>query len=139
MKTTGKITKQRLEGYRKLKWDIACLEKELSDMVNTDSGMGNSTIMDYRTGYPRPQNVMGFDWKRYEQKQMLLEKKKKEAAEVKEWIDDIEDDQARYVFKMWYLDNLRWKDIAKNIGFPHNEDYPRKCIRDAYLKQIGII
>lgn len=139
MKTAGKITKQRLEGYRKLKWDIACLEKELSDMVNTDSGMGNSTIMDYRTGYPRPQNIMGFDWKRYEQKQMLLEKKKNEAAEVKEWIDDIEDDQARYVFKMWYLDNLSWRTIAKNIGLPHNEDYPRLHIRDKYLRKCRII
>lgn len=49
---------------------------------------------------------MGFDWKRYEQKQRLLKKRKEEVEAVKEWIDNIEDEQARYVFKMWYLDNL---------------------------------
>ena len=139
MKASEKMTKARLDGCRKLKWDIACLEKELSDMVETECGMGNSTIMDYRTGYPRPQNVMGFDWKRYEQKQRLLEKKKIEADEIKEWIDDIEDDQARFVLRMWYLDNLSWLEIARKIGLPHNEDYPRKCIRDAYFKKFGII
>ena len=134
-----KMTKSRLEGYKKLKWDIVFLQQELSEMTEGDKGMGNSTIMDYRKGYPRPQNVMGFDWKRYEQKQRLLEKKITEAAEVKLWIENIEDGQTRYVFRMWYLDNLSWKIIAKNIGIPHNEDYPRKCIRDTYLKKVGII
>ena len=33
---------------------------------------------------------------------------------------------------------MTWKAIAKQIGMPHNEDYPRLMIRDKYLKNQGI-
>ena len=52
-----------------------------------------------------------------------------------QWIDDIKDGQTRCVFRMFYKQNMTWKAIAKQIGMPHNEDYPRVCIRDAYLKK----
>lgn len=134
-----RMTRKRLNDYRnKLRWDITCLELELSEMENTDAGIGNSTILDYRGGYPQPRSVVGFDREKYERKQDVLERKKKEAAEVKAWLDGIEDGQTRAVFKMWYMDKLTWKAIAKKIGTPQNEDFPRKCIRDAYLKKIGI-
>jgi len=107
-------------------------------MVNTDAGIGNSTIMDYRDGYPKPQSVVGFDRNRYMRKEEILKRKKKEAAEIKAWLEEIEDGQTRTVFKLWYTDRLTWKSIAKKIGLPHNEDFPRKCIRDAYLKKMGI-
>ena len=125
------ITSKRLDDYRnKLRWDIKCLELELYEMVNTDAGIGNSTIMDYR--------VVGFDRNRYMRKEEILKRKKKEAAEIKAWLEEIEDGQTRTVFKLWYTDRLTWKSIAKKIGLPHNEDFPRKCIRDAYLKKMGI-
>lgn len=133
------ITSKRLDDYRnKLRWDIKCLELELYEMVNTDAGIGNSTIMDYRDGYPKPQSVVGFDRNRYMRKEEILKRKKKEAAEIKAWLEEIEDGQTRTVFKLWYMDRLTWKSIAKKIGMPHNEDFPRKCIRDAYLKKMGI-
>lgn len=43
------------------------------------------------------------------------------------------------VFRMFYKQNMTWKAIAKQIGMPHNEDYPRVCIRDAYLKKMKIM
>lgn len=133
------ITKKRLDDYRnKLRWDIACLELELSEMINTDVGMGNSTILDYREGYPKPQSIVGFDREKYERKESILKRKKEEAAEIKAWLDGIEDGQTRAVFRMWYRDRLTWKIIAKKIGMPQNEDFPRKCIRDAYLKKTGV-
>lgn len=134
-----KMTKKRLNNYRnKLRWDIACLEMELSEMTNTDAGIGNSTILDYRDGYPKPQSIVGFDKEKYKKRQNLLNQKKKEALEVKRWLEGIEDGQTRAVFKMWYMDRLTWKTIAKKIGIPQNEDFPRVCIRDAYLKKLNI-
>lgn len=133
-----KMTKARLKGYQRLKLDIVCLEHEIRAMEETDSGMGHSVILDYQRGYPRPQIVTGFDWKRYEQKQDLLVRKKAEAAWIESWIAGIEDGQVRYVFNMRYIENMSWKEIAKKIGIPQNEDYPRKCIRDAYFKKVGV-
>ena len=71
------ITSKRLDDYRnKLRWDIKCLELELYEMVNTDAGIGNSTIMDYRDGYPKPQSVVGFDQNRYMRKDLSGKRRK---------------------------------------------------------------
>ena len=56
-----KITKKLLSDYRKIKQSIPLLEAELQEMKETDAGIGNSTVFDYRTGYGRPQSVVGFD------------------------------------------------------------------------------
>lgn len=134
-----RMTKARLDRFRnKLDTEIACLEEEIREMEDTDKGIGNSTILNYRKGYPSPQAVVGFEWGRYQHKQNLLEQKKKEQRDVKEWIEQIEDVQARWVFKMWYIEKMRWQRIAQKMGVMHNEDYPRVCIRDAYLKKMGI-
>ena len=52
------------------------LELELRMMKNTDAGLGNDTIFDYQTGYPRPQSVVGFDQKKYDRREKILERKK---------------------------------------------------------------
>ena len=61
-----KITRKLLDDYRKIKREIPILEIELEEMKTTDSGIGNSTILDYRTGQARPQSVVGFDKELYE-------------------------------------------------------------------------
>ena len=61
-----RITKKLLDNYKKLKREIPILEMELEEMRTTDSGLGSSTILDYRTGYARPQHIVGFDWPLYE-------------------------------------------------------------------------
>lgn len=134
-----RVTKKLLDQYRKLKQEIPILELELKMMRNTDSGLGNDTIFDYQTGYPRPQSVVGFDQKRYDRQEKVLERKKEKVKAMDMWIDEIEDGQTRCVFKMFYRQGMTWKAIAKQIGMPHNEDYPRVCIRDAYFKKMKII
>lgn len=134
-----RVTKKLLDQYRKLKQEIPILELELKMMRNTDSGLGNDTIFDYQTGYPRPQSVVGFDQKRYDRREKVLERKKEKVKAMDLWIDEIEDGQTRCVFKMFYRQGMTWKAIAKQIGMPHNEDYPRVCIRDAYFKKMKII
>lgn len=133
-----KVTRDLLDQYRKLKQEIPVLELELQMMKNTEAGLGNDTIFDYKTGYPRAQSVVGFDQRKYDRRRNTLECKKEKVKVVDQWIDDIKDGQTRCVFRMFYKQGMTWKTIAKQIGMPHNEDYPRVCIRDAYLKKMKI-
>ncbi len=134
-----KVTRKLLDDYRKIKWEIPLLETELKEMRETDSGIGNSTIFDYRTGQARPQSVIGFDWERYEKREAKLERKKEKSKAVEEWINNIEDGQTRCVFRMFYIDGMTWEKIAIKTGYSKSPDYPRKMIRDDYLKKQKIM
>lgn len=133
-----KVTKKLLNDYRKTKREIPLLEAELEGMQQGDAGFGSSTIFDYRSGFPRAQAVVGFDWALFERRERTLKKKKDEVKAVKQWIDNIEDGQTRCVFRMFYIDGMSWVKIADRIGYGGNTDYPRLCIRDLYLKKCGI-
>ncbi len=116
------------------------MKAELIDMKQGDNGFDNSTVFDYRDGYPKPQSVVGFDWNLYEHREKVLERKEAEVKAVEDWIEGIDDGTARCVFRMFYIDGTSWLKIAdeiKAVG-DHREDYPRICIRDAYLKKYGI-
>ncbi len=132
------MTIARLESYRKLIQEIAILRLELNEMNTTDAGLGNSVILDYSKGFPRPQSVVGFDEERYKKLRGRLDEKEAEAEAIRSWILDIEDTVTRKVFEYFYIDGLSWKEIAKRLGYRDNQDYPRVCIRDAYLKKIGM-
>lgn len=134
-----KITKKLLKDYERLKKEIPILEAELWEMKHTDSGIGNSTIYDYREGYAKPQSVVGFDWPLYEHRLKVLDNKKEKVKFVEQWINSIEDGQTRCIFRMRYMEGMNWIKIASKTGYKGNYDYPRKCIRDAYLKKIGAI
>ena len=133
-----KITRKLLKDYKKTMREIPILEYELKEMQTTDAGIGNSTIYDYRDGYAKPQSVIGFDWPRYEKRKKVLDRKKEEVKAAKKWIESIEDGQTRCIFRMRYIDGLEWVKIAIQTGYGGSHDYPRKCIRDAYLKEMGI-
>lgn len=137
-KTEIRITRKLLDSHKRRKKEIPLLELELREMKEGDNGFGNSTIFDYRTGQPRPQSVVGFDWELYEYRKKVVEKKKEQVQAVEKWIDTIDDGQTRCVFRMFYKEDMSWLAVARNIGMPQNEDYPRVCIRDAYLKKMGI-
>lgn len=132
------ITKKMLKDYAKIKREIPLLRAELEEMQHSEFGLGSSIIMDYSTGYPRPQAVIGFDHKRYERRKAILANKEKAAAAVEAWIDEIEDTQTRLVFKKRYIQEQKWIKIAKDMGFGNNIDYARVCIRDEYLKKCNI-
>lgn len=133
-----KITKKLLNNYRKYKREIPFLEAELDEMQATDAGIGNSTILDCRSGYPQPQSVVGFDWPLYEHRQGVLERREAQVAAVEQWIRDIQDGQTRCVFRMRYIEGMNWVKIAEKTGYGGNVDYPRLYIRDKYLKKCGI-
>ena len=133
-----KITKKLLKNYLKYKREIPVLEAELDEMEVSDSGLGNSVILDYRKGYPQPQSVVGFDWKRYEDRKCVLERRKAQVKVVEQWIEHIEDGQTRCVFRMRYITGMSWVKIADKTGYGGKEDYVRLKIRDQYLKKCGI-
>lgn len=132
------IKRIELETYPKLCKDIPLLEAEIRNMKEGDNGLGNDTVFDYRTGYPRPQPVIGFNWELYAKRQAQLERMKQRKARIDAWIEEIDDVRTRTVFKMKYQQEKNWADIAKALGYRVNADYPRIRIRDEYLKQKNI-
>ena len=56
-----KMTRKRLERYNK----IRAIKAEIDEWETTDKGINHSVILDYQTGSPRPQAVVGFDWDAY--------------------------------------------------------------------------
>ena len=81
--------------------------------------MGNDVIKDYRTGYPRPQSVVGYDYDKEDRLrtayQARIQKLEAECAEVELWIEEIPDGLTRRIFRMYYIDGLRQSKIAKKV------------------------
>nr|WP_253293234.1 DUF2959 domain-containing protein [Blautia sp. MSJ-36] len=124
-----------MDDYRKLKREIPVLSMELAEMKQGETGLGNSTICDYSTGFARPQSVVGFDQERYDRRKRTYEHKKEQAEAVERWIQSIEDGQTRYVFNAFYQQGMTWEKIAEKTGYSQSPDYPRLMIRDKYLIQ----
>jgi len=131
------ITCKQLNRYTANAKAIRAIKRCIADMLGTDAGIGSDVILDYRKGYPRPQTVVGFDYKRYEQKLADLERLRVKQEEVEQWIEAIEDPMTRMVFEEYYLMGRSWEEIARHCGYS-NPNYPRLKIRDVYLKQMGI-
>ena len=113
------MTKERLEGYRSCKEEINELQYKLECVKDGDNMIGNDTIFDYRTGYPRPQAVVGYD---YEKEARLtarylsrIDKLKTECTEVEEWIEAISDSLTRRIFRMYYIYGVRQSVIAQRV------------------------
>ena len=134
-----KVTRRLLEDYRKNKRSIPLLEEELEEMRCGEKGLGSSVILDYSTGYPVPQGIVGFNGSLYDKRRKTLDRKKAECKAVEDWIGAIEDGQARCVFRMFYMEGLTWERIAIKTGYSKSPDYPRLMIRDKYLKDCGIL
>ena len=133
-----KITKKLLKDYAKIQKEIPLLKSELSILRTTDAGLGNSVILDYKKGYPRPQSIVGFDKERYEHKEKLLAHKEQQCAAVEKFIADIDDTLTRLVFYKRYIEDKKWEVVAAEVGYGNNLDYVRIMIRDAYLKKLSI-
>lgn len=129
------MTKKELEEYQKLKTDIKCLENEIKELLETDKGIVIDTVLDYRSGYGVPTGIRGFNQRRYNELRKKLDKKQDRLQRINNFIDNIIDDQTRYVFTLKYKNKKTWSQIANRIG-KYDESYPRKLIHDEYLKKI---
>lgn len=87
--------------------------------------MGHDVILDYQTGYPRPQSVVGHDDKREERLRKTYEsriaKLQAECAEVEQWVEAIPDSLTRRIFRMYYIDGMNQGKIAKKVHLSQAE------------------
>ena len=92
-------------------------------------------IMDYQTGYPRPQSVVWYDYelarRRKERWEKLIDKMQSEVTEVEQWGEDIPDSLTRRIFQMYYIDGINQSKIAKKVHLSQSQ-VSRKI--DGFLK-----
>lgn len=107
-----KITREQLDSYKSKKAEIQELQYKLH---YGDSTIGNSTINDYRTGFPIPQSVIGVDWNRIARYRRQIETLEAECGEVERWIENIPDSLTRRIFRMYFIDGMAQKQIGNII------------------------
>lgn len=113
------MTREQLERYLSQKEEIRELRYKLEHLGEGDSLVGNSTIFDYSTGFPRPQAVVAYDynreWRLRAQYSTRLEKIKFDCEETEQWIEAISDSQMRRIFRMYYLEGETQKRIGERL------------------------
>ena len=129
------MTRERLEGYQSCKEEIRELQYKLAHLGEGDSLIGNDVIMDYQTGYPRPQSVVGYDYDKENRLRNTYEtrirKLEDECAEIEQWVEDIPDSLTRRIFRMYFLEGRSQKQIGKIVHLDRSR-ISRKI--DEYLK-----
>ena len=97
--------------------------------------VGNTVIFDYKTGFPRPKAVVGYDHDRKkrlrERYETRLEKLQVDCEEIENWIESISDSQTRRIFRMYYLDGETQRKIGEKLHMDRSR-ISRKI--DDYLK-----
>ena len=113
------LVREQLERYLSQKEEIRELRYKLEHLGEGDSLIGNSTIFDYSTGYPKPQAVVGYDynkeWRLRERYETRLEKLQVDCEETEQWIEAIPDSQTRRIFRMYYLEGETQQKIGKKL------------------------
>lgn len=116
------MTKDRLLAYRSKREEIRELEYTLENRWKSETLIGNNVIFDYSKGYPMPQSVVGFDYKRYERLQNRDLRRKseleKECAEIEDFVDQIQESITRRIFKIYFIDGkkpVKQKEVAKKV------------------------
>ncbi len=102
-------------------------EGEVTDMVRGgEGGIQHFTI----TGFPQ---------RDYAKKRMLLNTRKsilhalkseieQSINDVQEFINGIEDSHVRRIVTMRFIDGMKWRQIARNVGGGNTEDSVRKTV-----------
>ena len=113
------MDREQLERYRSQKEEIRELRYKLEHLGEGDSLIGNSTIFDYSNGFPRPQAVVGYDYKKEsslrERYSTRLEKLRQDCNETEQWVEAIPDSQMRRIFRMRFLEGMILEQIGKKM------------------------
>ena len=129
------MTKEMLQSYQSKKNEITELDWVLHNRWKDETLLCTDVILDYRTGYPRPQSVPGFDYPRYDRMQERDSERKaileQETEEIEEWVEAIPDSITRRIFRMTFLQGRKQKDVAKAVNLDRSR-VSRKI--DDYLK-----
>ena len=129
------VEREQLERYLSQKDEIGELRYKLEHLGEGDSMVGNTVIFDYKTGFPRPKAVVGYDHDREkrlrERYETRLEKLQVDCEETENWIESISDSQTRRIFRMYYLDGETQRKIGEKLHMDRSR-ISRKI--DDYLK-----
>jgi len=129
------MTRDRLEQYQSNKAEIKELKHKLEHLGEGDSLIGNSVIFDYRSGYPMPQSVVGYDYdlekKRRLRYQNQIAKLQAEQDNIEEWIFAIKDGRTRRIFQLYFLEGMTQERVGRRIHLDRSR-VSRKI--DEYLK-----
>ena len=113
------MEREQLERYLSQKEEIRELRYKLEHLGEGDSLVGNSTIFDYSTGFPRPQAVVGYDYEKErrlrERYETRLAKLRYDCEETEQWIEAIPESQMRRIFRMYYLEGETQQKIGKRL------------------------
>ena len=113
------MEREQLERYLSQKEEIRELRYKLEHLGEGDSLIGNSTIFDYSTGYPKPQAVVGYDYNKERrlraQYSTRLAKLRYDCEETEQWIESISDSQMRRIFRMRFLEGMILEQIGKKM------------------------
>lgn len=114
------MTRKQLEQYKSKKEEIGELEAYISKLGSSESLMGSSTVFDYRTGYPKPQAVVGVDrekfWRTKERYEAKIAELKAECEEIEKFVFDIEDSLTRRIFRLYYIEGMTQDDVSKDVS-----------------------
>lgn len=129
------MTRERLEQYQSNKAEIKELKYKLQHLREGDSLIGNDVVFDYRSGYPQPQAVVGYDYeleakrrKRYEDH---IAKLQAEQDNIEEWVFAIRDSRTRRIFQLYFLDGLTQERVGRKVNMDRSV-VSRKI--DSYFK-----
>lgn len=116
------MTKKRLELYRNNIDEIKELQEKLKRMETKEEKekfIESDTILDYKKGYPLPQAVMGYnykkEWRTRQRYKKRIEELQQEQEEIEEWIFSIEDGKTQRIFRLRYLDGMRQQRVAQRV------------------------
>lgn len=108
------MTKSDLSEYRSKMAEIAELEDKLKGLG--DGSMTESSVInDYRTGYPRPQAVVGISWEDVAETEKRIEKLKKDCKKIEEYIEQIPDSVTRRIFRLYFLEGMKQNAVALTV------------------------
>ena len=129
------MEREQLERYRSQKEEIRELRYKLEHLGEGDSLVGNTIIFDYKTGFPKPKAVIGYD---HDKEQRLREryetqmrKMEKDCEETERWVESIQESQTRRIFRMRFKEG----DTKQKIGEKLHMDRSTVSKRiEAFLK-----
>lgn len=152
------ITKNILEQYCDMKAELKDLQKRIEATENKmqymlDKGVqvSDSVTGTREDGTIGPIRITGFPMPEYERLQKNHKKRIKKLKyieaklnttlqEVENFIDNISESELRLLFRMYYLDDMTWQQVASNMNsrFPKRKYTEDNCRmkHNRYLKKI---
>lgn len=125
--------------YSKMKEEIKDLRRrirKLEEEINSLDVVSDSVKGTRRDGTIGSIKITGYPWPRHWRLRKILESRKERLVEAEEkvqemigevekYIDSIESSELRIMFRLYYVDNLTWYQVAMRM----NDMFPKRRIK----------